>query len=146
MKVSFTTPKFIRTAKTYIQEKASNSAKYVRELSHDTAEFVKKNPKHTAAAVGVGAAAVLIGGAIKHAVENARQKRFQKEMLETIITAQNDAQKEQMSTLIDRQARVIKTMKTRIQSDRECIAANHEAIEAARDEIAKLKAANTAEA
>lgn len=138
---SIKTPKFVSTAAEYVKTKASDSYKYMKTLTSDTTSFVKKNPKHTAAAFGAGAALIIVGNAIKNAVESARQRNFEKEMFKTVLQAQNDVQKEQLAHIVDRQGQLINGMKKRIKNDKECLAANHETIEAARHEIAKLKEA-----
>ncbi len=92
-----------------------------KELSTDTVEFVKTNPKATAAAVGAGAGAVLLYNGIKKAIENRRMMNFQKEMFTKMIESQNDQQKAVLRNIVKKQAAALK--------------ANHETIEDLRSKI-----------
>lgn len=58
-----------KVAYNYASQKLGDGLKYAKTLKKDTVEFVKKNPKQTAAAAGIGAAVVLLGAGIKHLVE-----------------------------------------------------------------------------
>ena len=118
-----------KVAYNYASQKLGDGLKYAKTLKKDTVEFVKKNPKQTAAAAGIGAAVVLLGAGIKHLVEKNEQK-FQLKMMKTIASAQNDAEKFALKDLVKRQASLIKKMQTRIAADKEVIDASREIIDA----------------
>lgn len=119
-----------KVAYNYASQKLGDGLKYAKTLKKDTVEFVKKNPKQTAAAAGIGAAVVLLGAGIKHLVEKKNEQKFQLKMMKTIASAQNDAEKFALKDLVKRQASMIKTMQTRIAADKEVIDASREVIDA----------------
>ena len=119
-----------KVAYNYASQKLGDGLKYAKTLKKDTVEFVKKNPKQTAAAAGIGAAVVLLGAGIKHLVEKKNEQKFQLKMMKTIASAQNDAEKFALKDLVKRQASMIKTMQTRIAADKEVIDASREIIDA----------------
>ena len=119
-----------KVAYNYASQKLGDGLKYAKTLKKDTVEFVKKNPKQTAAAAGIGAAVVLLGAGIKHLVEKKNEQKFQLKMMKTIASAQNDAEKFALKDLVKRQASLIKKMQTRIAADKEVIDASREIIDA----------------
>ena len=110
-----------KVAYNYASKKLGEGLKYAKTLKKDTVEFVKKNPKQTAAAAGIGALAVLLGVGIKHLVEKKNEQKFQLNMMKAVASAQNDAEKFALKDLVKRQASLIKTMQTRIDADKEVI-------------------------
>lgn len=110
-------------AGSYVKEQSLKAGSSLKELSTDTVNFVKKNPKQTAAAVAVGAGAVLLYNGIKNAIENKRMMNFQKEMFTQMLSTQNDEQKTVLRNVVKKQAAALK--------------ANHETIQELRS---KLKA------
>ena len=73
-------PKFVKTGAEYVTKKSKaaydcaskkvgEGLKYAKTLTHDSVEFVKANPKKTAAAAGIGVALVLLGAAVNHMIE-----------------------------------------------------------------------------
>ena len=134
-------PKFVKTGAEYVSKKSKaaygyasqklgEGLKYAKKLKKDTVEFVKKNPKQTAAAAGVGAAVVLLGVGIKHLVEKKNEQKFQLKLMKTIASAQNDAEKFALRDAVKRQAEMISTMQDRIAADKEVIDASREIIDA----------------
>ena len=91
------------TAGKKIGEGFSTAGTKLSELSKDTVDFVKTNPKATAAAVGVGAGVVLLYNGIKKAIENKRVQNFQKELFNKMIDSQNDQQKALLRNIIKKQ-------------------------------------------
>lgn len=119
-----------RTAYNYASRKAGEGIEQMKTLKNDTVTFVKKNPKQTAAAVGIGAAVVLIGAGIKHLVEKKNEQKFQLKMMKTFAYAQNDAEKFALSNTVKKQASMISTMQERIAADQEIIEASKDIIDA----------------
>lgn len=119
-----------KTAYNYATQKAGEGLKYMKTLKNDTVTFVKKNPKQTAAAAGIGAAVVLIGAGIKHLVEKKNEQKLQLNMIKTLATAQNDAEKSILRDLINKQASVIGSLQERILVDKEVIDASKDIIDA----------------
>lgn len=132
MKTSSThTPNFVTRFSKYVAKKADR----VKELGADTATFVKAHPKQTTAAFGAGAVVAFVGVILK----NAYERHIQKNMIKTVIGAQNDVEKLHLQEVVVKQRDMLKAMNLRIKSDKECLDANHDTIEAARHEISKLK-------